>query len=86
MQTIHKFPIAVTHKQTIYLNKEAEPLTVQLQNDAPCLWAKLCTHNDKEAINIVMYGTGWSIDENVGKYLGTVQLGDLVFHYFLEQR
>jgi hypothetical protein len=83
--TIWKFPLTVTDTQFISLPKDAEILCVQVQMEAPCLWAKVdSTIEDKETVLIETFGTGHPMDEKNRKYIGTYQLnnGHLIFHVF----
>lgn len=59
-------------------------LTVQLQQGIPCVWILVNTENPKEEVTIKIYGTGHTIEDNIGKYLGTFQVasGTLIFHAF----
>ena len=65
--------------------KGAEILCVQMQNNIPCIWAKVETENDNELRFIEVFGTGHRIDGNTErKYIGTFQnpVGNIVFHVF----
>jgi len=87
-QTIYKFPLKKMDGQNIIMPRGAEILTVQTQNEIPCLWA-LVNPEEKEtdARFIEMVGTGHPIANDMAterKYIGTFQLygGTLVFHCF----
>lgn len=86
-KTIFKFVLDMTDEQTVELPVGAVPLCVQVQHGAPCLWALVDSTAPKESKSIVIHGTGHSISETVGQYLGTFQLdnGYLVFHAFLKE-
>lgn len=87
MNTIYKYPIEVTDTQVVRMPKNAEILSIQVQNETVCLWAKVDS-NEKvmEERSISVYGTGHPMVHIGGKeiFLGTIQLaaGKLVFHVF----
>ena len=67
--------------------KGAEILTVQTQNDTPCIWALVDPDSETETRHFEVYGTGHDIHCDMGierKYINTfqIQYGLLVFHLF----
>ncbi|MCI2145820.1 MAG: hypothetical protein LKK08_06190 [Bacteroidales bacterium] len=86
MKTIYKYKIEVEDMQTIILPKNAQILTVQMQNGNPYIWALIDNDEEEtEAVTIGVYGTGNPIDNNYTlSYIGTFQMYDskLVFHVF----
>ena len=91
MSTIYKYQLETTDNQIIYMPKNADILTVQVQNinmkQVPCLWAMVNTDNISKGYKIRIIGTGHEIEEDFeGKYIGTYQLTELsevlVFHVF----
>ena len=65
----------------------SEILSVQTQNEKPCIWALVNSGNHKEERFFEVYGTGHEIHYDMGierKYIGTFQIdnGDLIFHLF----
>lgn len=83
MKTIWKFELPSGGITKMPAN--AEVLCVQSQNGNPCLWALV--NSDEPMVEMryfKVYGTGHSIPENPGKYIGTFQLqsGAFVFHVF----
>ena len=86
MKTILKFTLADVESQSVQLPKGSEILTVQVQNDKPCMWALADKENDKETINILTVETGDSLSDNFeGKHIGTYQLynGIHINHVFV---
>ena len=84
MKTIYKYPLIIGD-QDIEMPKGAQILTVQVQNDMPCLWALVAPSNPPELKRITVAGTGHNIFEvDLLAYVGTFQLhgGELVFHVF----
>lgn len=86
-KTIWKFELITTDKQTIEMPIGAEILTVQTQNETPCLWALCDPTVQKEMRSFEVFGTGHPVRYDMGvdrAYIGTYQLqgGSLVFHVF----
>lgn len=81
MKTIHKYPLDVVDSQEVIMPTNSRILTVQVQQDTPCLWAEVDTTLESTARVIVTRGTGHPLSENM-VYLGSYQLreGALVFH------
>jgi hypothetical protein len=72
---IWKFPIN-PNKIIVEMPKDAEILTIQTQNETPCIWDLVNPENAKE-----LRHCEWDIER---KYINTFQLdgGSLVFHLF----
>lgn len=54
----------------------------------PCVWARVKVDSEnKKFYRFNQIGTGWSFDdsENVGIYLGTMNEGSCVWHYFAQE-
>lgn len=87
-QTIWKYPLRVKETETFLMPRGAEILTIQVQNETPCIWALVDpneTYQDERKFEI--HGTGNPIllnDSTKRKYIGSFQLmeGQLVFHLF----
>lgn len=86
MQTIHKHTLAVDDVQVLNLPRFALPLSVQMQNGKPQLWALVDTEQPTAEYTVLCYGTGHEVEPlPVGfEFLGTVQLPNvaLAFHFF----
>ncbi len=83
---IWKFAIN-TNSFTIKMPKGSEILTMQTQNETPCIWALVNPENVKELRHFEIYATGQDIHydmANEHKYINTFQSnsGSLVFHLF----
>lgn len=84
-QTIWKLELSGITKQKLMLPIGAKILTVQVQNNCPCIWFLCNPENDKEERFLEVYGTGHDIQlhtEIDRYYLATFQIGSLVFHVF----
>lgn len=79
---IHKFPLLIQATQTIYINHGFDILCLQMQNGTPTIWAAVDPDYTLVQATIEMYGTGHDI-EGSPDYIGTVQDGRFVWHYFL---
>lgn len=86
MPTIYKYQL---HKMKVMPMEVAKPLqflTIQIQQGVPTFWIIADTDAPKEVWNIHCYGTGWEIEYKESLiYLGTVQEGSYVWHYFYEK-
>lgn len=88
MNRIYKYPLAVDDVQEIEMPSGAMVLTVQAQDEIPCIWALVDTSPDlvKTKRRFRTYGTGHPMEdlEKFPRYVGTYQLrgGALVFHVF----
>ncbi len=82
-QTIWKFPVCFTDRQTVDMPLGAKVLSVQAQRGAPCIWALVDPRAEVEPVGILCHGTGHQVGD-VGAFIGTVQVagGSLVFHFF----
>lgn len=84
-KVIWKYEIS-PDKTSIEIPKDAEILSVQMQNDKPCIWALVNPENKLTEKIIEIYGTGHEIpcDGLHRIFRGTFQLFDfgLVFHLF----
>ena len=83
MKIIHKYQL-LNETHSINVPEGAEILSVQTQNNVPCIWMLI---NPKETMfdirTFFMVGTGNCFNQE-GKYVGTVQLdgGSSVMHIF----
>lgn len=85
-KSIGKFPLEVTDVQQIEMPNGAEILTIQTQDEIPCIWALVDINAPKKKIAFEIFGTGHNVPENAERrYVGTFQMrkGALVFHCFL---
>ena len=84
MKTIWKYELETTDKQTVKMPYGAKILTVQIQNETPCLWCLVVPNYILEEREIQIIGTGHDINDLGGEYIGTYQLreGNLVFHVY----
>lgn len=83
MRTIHKYVLGADPAYIISTHSGFRPLTVQLQNGEPTLWCEV--DDDALRINRSIYvvGTGHQVPLRCA-YIGTVQIGGYVWHYYLE--
>lgn len=86
-KTIWKFQLQVLDTQFIWIPKNAEILSVQNQNEVPCMWALVNPTEEKEEKCFEIFGTGQDVNCDMGidrRFIGTFQLhtDSLVFHLF----
>jgi hypothetical protein len=84
-KTIWKFPL--TPDCALSMPVGSIILTVQVQEQIPCLWALVDPAAPHERRCFRTYGTGHPVADDSGEYIGTFQLngGVLVFHVFEEK-
>jgi hypothetical protein len=84
MITIYKYPLQ-PGRTVLEMPKGAHVLTVQMQRDEPCLWARVDTSQQNERRAFDVYGTGHQMPDDVRfVYVATFQMdgGALVWHVF----
>ena len=81
MKTIFKYQISPWSTSRT-MPALAEILTVQVQGEDVCVWARVDTDFAPKTRQFGFYGTGHPLPEDPGVYVGTVQLGPLVWHVF----
>ncbi len=71
-------------KTTVPMRRGARVLCVQIQNDTPFLWALVDPDADVQMRRFEIVGTGHLLpdDFDPDRYVGTVQVGPLVWHIF----
>jgi hypothetical protein len=82
--TVYKYPMRVTMGMALMrLPARAVLLSVQKQDERPCLWALVSPHQPAEDRWFRWYGTGYDIDLSESPvYVGTVQHEPYVWHLF----
>lgn len=96
MSKIFKYPLPdVADSITVRMPLGSRILSLQVQDGIPCLWAIVVGTDKMVDVEFKIVGTGWDFTEEfpVGdgfawraQYIGTVQLDELVWHYFLNAR
>jgi hypothetical protein len=82
---VYKYEIKIEDFFELYLPKDAKLLTIQTQNDKPCVWFLVNPEAEKEKRYFRLAGTGHEIEkefEHQLEYAGTFQLGSFVGHLF----
>jgi len=82
MKTIWKYDIQPN--TPVSIPEDSQILTVQVQNQTPCLWVLVDPDAPVVTRHFNTYGTGHLILDDPGEYIGTFQLHDgaFVFHVF----
>lgn len=83
-KSIWKFQLPVTDDIQLELPKDAQILSVQVQNEIPCIWALVDVNAEKETRNFKIFGTGHKVCSENLVFIGTFQMlgGGLIFHLF----
>jgi len=86
MKTIYKYPLKITPVQDIEIPSGSTLLSVQVQNELPCLWVLILdTTARKTVIRLRTVLTGEQINDGfigISKFLGTYQIRGFVGHVF----
>jgi len=84
MRTIWKYELN-PGRNNIELPAEFIALSVQIQNNTPCLWCLVETENILVNRFFYVFSTGGHIDSELNlKFIGTFQSTWMVFHLFEE--
>lgn len=80
---IFKYPLKIVDEQEIYIHEHAKILTIQVQDNIPCIWARINPNGSLIKRKIAIHGTGHECPYyRDDQYIGTFQYGPLVFHAF----
>lgn len=80
---IFKYPLRVTDVlQTVMLPAGSRVLCAQNQDGSLMLWAMVDDKHGPDPRKFVVVATGQYFDESKTQYIGTVQIGVLVWHVF----
>lgn len=82
---IYKYPLQWEDSQTLQIPDLQRPLAVQLQHNVPVLWAFVDENGKPAPHRIRIYGTGNRMPPEPGEYIGTIQVGGFVFHFFRDE-
>jgi hypothetical protein len=82
VKTIWKYELILAGTQILHIPRDGYILTLQMQNNVPCIWVILDPSFPTEKLRIATYGTGQALPKEPGYYLGTYQTDGMVFHLF----
>lgn len=82
MATIHKAVLEMEQIQHVNVPHGAYFLTAQIQLGKICVWYECVPQYTISPRRIAIVATGGQIPSGSVKYLGTVQLQELVFHIY----
>jgi len=83
MKSIYKYPFDVESNFEITMSINSQILSVQVQNNIPCIWALGETGNAAVTRQFILFGTGHPIyNSDELKYIGTFQQDEFVWHLF----
>lgn len=81
---IFKYSLEIVQEQRIEMPAGCKVLGLQMQRGVPALWVEIDPKEPMISYRIRMVGTGHDFDAYALHYLGTVQDGPLVWHYYWE--
>lgn len=82
INTIWKFELAVTDRQTIDLPIDYVTLSVGLDpQGALCIWVAVDDRAAKRPVEFIIVGTGNPMP-HVGSFIGSVKMGPFMWHVF----
>lgn len=81
---IWKFKLKEDDSQTMWMQKDAEILTVMMQYGSPYIFAMVDPSKDKEKRKFIVLREGNSFDVNIEKYIGSYKSygGSFIWHVF----
>jgi len=86
MKTIHRFPLEGRDPRGFVLSlpAQAQILHVGLRpsDGIPSVWVLFSLEAPVVNRLFVIIGTGWNIDKDPGRYVGTFMVGPMVWHLF----
>ena len=85
MKTIWKYPFPVVDSFALTMPPGAEVVAVGVQSGSPCLWAIVDPAlPDGADRHFICHGTGHSVSEDAGRYVGMFMLydGSFIGHLF----
>lgn len=93
---IYKFQLNYDEGITVlHTHRIIRPLSVQMQNMVPCLWAEVDEDSEQIEYIVLALGTGHGLNHTMeyvainyedAIYCGTVQEGPYVYHIYLYER
>ena len=83
MNTIFKTELDICDFQTIELPQNYKILHIDKQDGCPCIWYECDSELPIVKLDIYCVGTGYRMDDLPPmKYIGTVLIGDFVWHFY----
>lgn len=82
MITIWKYNVLMAVQFKLELPEKSRVLSVQMQDEAPCMWVRVDTERPLEVRQFAIVGTGNAVPDGYTEHLGTWQQGRFVFHLF----
>lgn len=82
MWKIHKFKLEIADENILDIPVNAEILDIQMQGNEMYAWVRLNTSQVNEKRVITTLYTGQRVLDDMMKYISTVQVGLMVYHFF----
>jgi len=86
MDTIFKYPIEITDKQTLQIPSQSSPLYAGLDpNGKPCIWCCVDSNKTNHEVTVYVVGTGNPMPERNPTliYVGSFVQRSFVWHIFM---
>lgn len=81
-EVIFKYPLILTARQILRVPIRHMALSCQLQRDELCLWMAVDSEATLIDYPVTIVGTGHEVPKDAGGYIGTVQMGEFVWHIY----
>lgn len=87
IERVYKYPLPIGDWVSVTMPEGAVPLSVQVQGNELCLWARVEIGKPPVLHHIRIAGTGHDLGSNVGRHIDTFQIhgGRIVLHAFAEK-
>lgn len=85
-QTVWKFRLKGEVKQTIEMPEGASILHISEHDGSVCIWAQVDPEAQKRKRTFLIFETGESLPDNLGKHVGTFLMYGAVIHHAYEVR
>ena len=83
MRNIWKYWLSIEDYQIIEMPQDSKLLHVDEQEGKLCLWALVNPYAPKSRRSILVFGTGYVIDDSEDNFVGTTVMSDgFVWHVF----
>lgn len=79
---IWKYPFEIADRFVLQLPQGARVLSVELQDEQPCLWAMVNAESTEELRRFALVGTGHLLPNGISTYIATFQQPPFVWHLF----
>ena len=82
MKAIWKYELVIADNQSILMPEYAVVLAANAQDEKPVIWVEVDPGTPLKLRHIEIFGTGHPIDNSNRFYIGTVFIGNFVWHVY----